>query len=115
MTLVKFNRKPFETGLDSFFNDFMTDLPTLFKNGNGNGPWKGFAPVNIKESEKNYRIEVVAPGFDKVDFKVNLDQDVLTISAEKKSEKTEENKPNEKEIRKEYRYQSFKRSFTIDE
>jgi len=55
---------------------------------------------------------VVAPGFEKTDFKVNLEQNVLTVSAEKKEEGKEENK---KQIRKEYNYKSFKRSFTIDE
>jgi HSP20 family protein len=57
-------------------------------------------------------LEVIAPGFQKEDFKVNLDNNTLTISAEKKEET--ENK-NEKFIRKEFKQQSFKRSFTIDE
>ena len=48
--------------------------------------WKGFVPVNIKETEKNYSIEVVAPGFEKTDFKISLDQQILTISAEKQNE-----------------------------
>ena len=57
-------------------------------------------------------MEVVAPGFQKEDFKINLDNNTLTISSEKKEET--ENK-DEKYIRKEYKHQSFKRSFTIDE
>jgi HSP20 family protein len=55
---------------------------------------------------------VVAPGFEKTDFKINLDKDVLTISAEKRE--GEKNEPG-KEIRKEYSFRSFKRSFTLDE
>ena len=112
MTQVKFSRKPFETTFNSLVDDLFSEIPVLFKNGNSQSNLTGFAPVNIKETEKNYRIDVVAPGFEKPDFKVNLDQDILTISAETKSEVKNE---GEKEIRKEYSYRSFKRSFTLDE
>ena len=54
----------------------------------------------------------MAPGFEKTDFIINLDQNLLTISAEKKDEVNQE---NEKQIRREYSYRSFKRSFTLDE
>lgn len=111
MTLVKLNRKPFERNFNSFVDDFFTELPGLFRN-EAEPQWKGFVPVNILETEKGYSLEVVAPGFEKTDFKVNLDQQVLTISAEKKEEVKDENK---KQIRKEYNYRSFKRVFTIDE
>ena len=57
-------------------------------------------------------MEVVAPGFSKEDIKIALDNYKLTISGEKRSE--EDNK-TEKVIRNEYKFQSFKRSFTIDE
>lgn len=112
MTQVRFSRKPFETTFNSLVDDLFAEMPVLFKNGNNQSQWTGFAPVNIKETEKNYSIDVVAPGFEKTDFKVNLEQDVLTISAEKKSETKN---GGEKEIRKEYSYRSFKRSFTLDE
>jgi HSP20 family protein len=108
MTTVKFNRKPF----NSFMDDFFTELPALFKNDFNNYEQKGLVPVNVKETEKSYRLEVIAPGFEKTDFKLNLEQNLLTISVEKKEE---EKKENEKEIRNEYSYRSFKRSFTIDE
>ena len=67
--------------------------------------------MNVKETEKSYQLEVIVPGFEKTDFKINLDQNLLTISGEKKNEMKE----NEKQIRREYSYHSFKRSFTIDE
>jgi HSP20 family protein len=77
---------------------------------------QGYVPVNIKESANDYILEVVAPGFEKADFKVNIDNNVLTVSAEKKSEENKEgNAVPEKQIRKEYSYRSFKRSFTIDD
>lgn len=69
-----------------------------------------FPAVNIKESEKQFNIELAVPGFSKEDFKISMDGDVLNISAQKKSE-TE--KKEEKYTRKEYSYNSFSRSFTM--
>lgn len=109
MTHVKFNRKPFEGTFNSLVNDLFAEIPVLYKNEQN---WKAAVPVNIKETDKNYSIEIVAPGFEKADFKVSLEQQLLTISAEKKNEAKEE---NEKQIRSEYSYRSFKRSFTLDE
>lgn len=116
MTLVKFNRRPFESTFNSLVDELFNDMP-VFNKRNGAGQWNGFAPVNIKETEKNYSLEVVAPGYSKEDFKVDLENDILTISAEKKEEaKNEANgHQNVKEIRREYNYRSFKRSFTLDE
>ena len=111
MTLVKFNRRPFDRTFNNFVDDFFSDLP-VFNGGDFKREWKGMVPVNVTENEKSYNIEVVAPGFEKADFKVTVDDQILTISAEKKSETPEENK---KQIRKEYNYRSFKRSFTLDE
>jgi HSP20 family protein len=109
MTVVKFNNRPANgfNLLDNFFNE----LPTFFKDDFGTKA-QGFIPVNVKETKDAYEVEVVAPGFEKNDFSINLENNVLFVSAEKKTET--ENK-NEKQIRKEYSYHSFKRSFTIDE
>ncbi|MBL7724696.1 MAG: Hsp20/alpha crystallin family protein [Chitinophagaceae bacterium] len=112
MAYVKFNSRPFEGTLNNFVDDLFTELPVLFKTDFNNPERKGSVPVNVKETEKNYLLEVVAPGFEKNDFKVNLDQDLLTISAEKESEAKAE---NEKQVRREYSFRSFKRSFTLDE
>ncbi len=114
MTQVKFNSKPFEGTFNNLFDDLFSEFPVLYKNEQN---WKGSVPVNIKETEKNYSIEVVAPGFKKTDFKISLEQQLLTISTEKKNEVKEDsdNNRNEKQIRKEYSYRTFKRSFTLDE
>ena len=111
MTLVKFNRKPFEGTFNSLVDDLFAEFPVFAKN-EFNPKWVGSAPANIKENEKSYSIEIVAPGFEKTDFKISLDQQLLTIEAEKKNEVKEE---NEKSIRREYSYRSFKRSFTLDD
>jgi HSP20 family protein len=112
MTYVKFNRKPFEEGFNNFVDDLFSELPVLFKNEFNQSERKGFVPANVKETAKSYQLEVIAPGFEKTDFKINVDQGILTVSAEKKNEVKEE---NEKQIRREYNYRSFKRSFTLDE
>ncbi len=83
-------------------------------------PWLrsevAFPPANILENETEYRVELGAPGMKKEDFKINLDEHskVLTISAEVKDEKKEENK-KERFTRQEYSYQSFSRSFSLPE
>lgn len=66
--------------------------------------------VNVVENEEGFRIEVAAPGLQKSDFKLNLEKNQLTISAEK--EQKEENK-TEKYTRKEFKYSSFQRTFTL--
>ncbi len=118
MTLVKFNHKPFQGSFNNLVDDLFADLPVFYKNG-FDQQWKSSVPVNIKETDKNYSIEVVAPGFEKTDFKISLEQQLLTISAERKTEVNEnsenKNNPAEKQIRKEYSYRSFKRSFTLNE
>jgi HSP20 family protein len=75
---------------------------------------KSTPSVNVKENEKEFALEVAAPGLEKQDFNVELNENVLSISAEKKSETTENNEQT-KFTRKEFSYASFKRSFTLDE
>lgn len=70
------------------------------------------APVNIKETDKAYQLEVIAPGLKKEDFNISVEKDVLTISYEKKEEQKE---TADKYIRNEYQYRSFKRNFTLSE
>ena len=70
--------------------------------------------VNISEDDKCFCVDVVAPGFKKEDFKVNIDDDILTISAETKTENGDENK-NKQYSRREYSYSSFTRSFRLPE
>lgn len=66
--------------------------------------------ANIIENEKNYRIELAAPGLEKKDFKVEVNNGILSVSAEKEEEKKEE---RENYKRREFTYNSFCRSFTL--
>jgi len=89
-----FNRGLMNWGLSNF-SDVNTTLPA----------------VNIRETDDNYVVEMAAPGMKKENFKIELENNILTISSEK-SEEHEEN-GNEKYSRREFSYQSFQRSFNL--
>lgn len=115
MKLVKTNDnvaalRPFGGLVDDFFNSpFGKRIDEdLLKSGN----FSTFPPVNIKETKEAYLLDVVAPGLEKSDFKINLEGKTLFIAFEQKNEKKEE---DEKHIREEYSYSSFKRAFTVDD
>jgi HSP20 family protein len=69
--------------------------------------------VNVKETNDEYEIEVAAPGMKKDDFKLNLENNQLTIASERKNEK--ELKEDDNYTRREFSYQSFQRIFAIPE
>lgn len=108
MTLVKFNNNLGQKSFSNFVDEFFQELP-----GNLNKDWNGgFPPVNIHETKDAYHLELNAPGRNKEDFSLNVDNGLLTISFEKKEEtKTEDYKT----VRKEFSYKSFKRSFNLDD
>ena len=66
--------------------------------------------ANIIENDKEFQIDLAAPGLDKKDFQVEIANGILNISAEKKREKKEE---NENYTRKEFSYSGFTRSFQL--
>jgi HSP20 family protein len=70
------------------------------------------APVNIRETDKEYELHVVAPGLKKEDFKLSVDHNMLTIAFEQKAE---DKQSEGKWVRNEYRLRSFKRTFTLNE
>jgi HSP20 family protein len=86
--------------MDRFFQDELTNH-TAYQ-----------PPVNIREEAEAYHLEIVAPGLNKHDFQVQINQQVLSVSYEKKPS-TEENK--EQFIRREFNLRSFKRTFTLSD
>lgn len=68
--------------------------------------------VNVVEKNNEYEIELAAPGLDKKDFNITLENGVLTIACEKEEEKEEKDKSY---TRQEYSYTNFERSFTLPE
>jgi HSP20 family protein len=76
--------------------------------------FRSLPAVNIEELEDKYSLELAAPGKSKKDFNIELDNDLLTISSEIKGEKRSEDKERNFS-RREFSYESFKRSFTLPE
>jgi HSP20 family protein len=68
--------------------------------------------ANITETPKEYKLELAAPGLERKDFTVEVENHTLTVSAEKEEEKKEEDKDYS---RKEYSFNSFCRTFTLPE
>ena len=112
MTLMKFQKQPVRTNTFPAFNDLFSD----FFEGVVNSDFRRWnnAAINIREDEGSYFLEVAAPGVKKEDFKLNVEDNVLRISAgtEKKEEKQEN---NGRYTRKEFSFSSFSRSFTLPE
>jgi HSP20 family protein len=101
-TITRKSFRPFY--LSNLFDD---DFFPVLQNRTSSMP-----AVNIKEDEKKYNLELAVPGMEKKDLKIEINEDVLTISSESKHE-TEENKDGYK--RKEFSYSSFCRNFYIPE
>lgn len=110
MSLIKFNNrnrlfpawtndnlKSFLSNDDFFNNDFFEEDSLM-------------PAMNVKEHDKDFEIEFAAPGFSKKDFEVTIDDNILNVCGEKKKEE-EENE--EGYTRKEFSYNSFKRSLSL--
>ena len=104
MTLIKHNRR---TQIPSIFDDrFMRDL---FHNDWNPTTSKTVPAVNIQESNEAFLLAFAVPGMKKEDFKIELNNDQLIISAEVESHKEE----TAKFTRKEFNFTSFERRFTL--
>lgn len=101
MNLIRWNRQP-------IFPDLFSDIEKGLFNGNWNDNW--MPATNIRDLDNKYEIELAVPGMKKEDFKISLDANLLTISAEKQSEVNEE---KDNYSRREFNYGSFSRSFTL--
>ena len=98
--------------LPTFFNDFF-DNDWMLK-ANATAP-----AINVIENEKDYKVELAAPGMTKEDFNIQLgNEGELTITMEKKSDTKEEPKEepkneNKKYLRREFSYTKFQQSFVL--
>lgn len=106
MTLVKrFNNQL--PDIANFFDDFFGGdfYPNAVSRGKRTVP-----AVNVQETEDEYQIEVAVPGMKKDDFKIEVNNNVLTISCEQEEKKEEKEKGY---TRQEFSYSAFRRSFAI--
>lgn len=90
------NPRVFDFNGDFFGADWATNVPS----------------VNIAENDRYFKIELAAPGLEKKDFKITIENEMLTISAEKQEEKKEE---KENYMRREFSFNKFTRSFRLPE
>ncbi|WP_296381511.1 Hsp20/alpha crystallin family protein [Winogradskyella sp.] len=110
MSLIKFNNrnrlfpswnneslKSFLSSDDFFNNDFFEEDSLM-------------PAMNVKEHDEDFEIEFAAPGFSKKDFEVTIDDNILNVCGEKKHEVEEK---EEDYTRKEFSYNSFRRSLTL--
>jgi HSP20 family protein len=113
MTHVKFTTRPAYKTLDNLFDGLLN------VNWNNDAVWNNSAKktpdspaVNIFETNDGYHLEMNVPGRNKEDFKVNFENELLTISYQKP-----EKKPSDdlKTVRREFSFNSFTRSFHVDE
>jgi HSP20 family protein len=114
MTLVKFkngnsfdsmfpasSRMDFPTFFNDVFDRFLTDEKVTW-----------MPAVNIVERENDFKVDLAVPGLDKKDFNIEVENNMLVVSGERKEEKIEE---KDKVTKREFHYGSFKRSFTLPE
>lgn len=103
-------RRTNQTWLPSIFNDFF-DNDWMVK-ANATAP-----AINVIETEKEYKVEVAAPGMTKDDFKIHINEDNdLVISMEKQTESTEgekEGKAESRYLRREFSYSKFQQTLIL--
>lgn len=108
MSLIKFNRRNnglpiFNSWIENTFKDedgFVTNLHNE----------QNFPPVNVEETDEEFRLSLAAPGLKKEDFDIQVKDNSLIISSES-SDSSEEK--NDNYTRREYSFNSFQRSFWL--
>ena len=106
MPIRKYNN---QNWLATFFNYFFDN--DWMEKANATAP-----AINVMEGEKEYKVEVAAPGMTKEDFNIHLgDDNELVITMEKKNESKETEKDNKKYLRREFSYSKFQQAFVLPE
>ena len=108
MTLIRRNQS--QPVFTNFFDDFLNKEWSDWGLKNYSRTNTTIPSVNISENDENFLIEVAAPGLDKSDFSIEVNQGTLKISSEIKSENQEK---DDRYTRREFSYQSFCRSFSL--
>jgi HSP20 family protein len=108
MTFVKVNNRPF----GNLLNDFLNEIPGSAARSFGQDLF-AFPQSNIHETSDAFHIELNVPGRVKEDFKIHVEEGLLTITFDSKNEAPSQE--DYKTIRREFEFKSFKRSFSLDE
>jgi HSP20 family protein len=97
----------FQNSLRHFFDDHLWESGLPLTGGGG-------IPVNVREMESHYEMDVIAPGLKKEDFNLNVEGNVLTISYEQNEQNNDQN-DKQGWSRNEFMLRSFSRSFSLDD
>jgi HSP20 family protein len=108
MSLTRWNNG---SNMTSLFDDLFTRDVWNWGLANNSTTNTTIPAVNIKETADMFEVEMAAPGMRKEDFKVELEDNNLTISSEFQNQ--QEEKEGERYTRREHSYQSFQRTFTL--
>lgn len=100
--------KTFTNGLiNEFFNRGLNDFF-------GGDDWVLSQPAaNVTETNDAFHLALAAPGFDKKDFTLNIENGYLTIEGNHQTKTEEKGDNSERVLRREFRYESFKRTFKL--
>lgn len=93
----------YNPAFNGFLRDVLRDEPSVSPAATSN------PSINVLETAEHFKIEVAAPGFDKSDFNVSTEKNVLTLAAKKEGN----NEPNGTLRRKEFSYSAFERTFRL--
>ena len=107
MTVIQYKKRPGGYAFNNSLHHFFPEFASLKKEGAANS--EDQIPVNIKETESDFVLEFVAPRFEKEDFKIRVDKNMLSVEAEPRTNSNE----SVKFIKSEYKFKPFKRSFTL--
>ncbi|TVR40043.1 MAG: Hsp20/alpha crystallin family protein [Bacteroidia bacterium] len=104
MTIIRWHKRPMRANI--FDDMFEKGFQTGFERNCGCVP-----ATNILEDDKGYEIQLAVPGMKKEDFRMEVEDNVLSVSFEKKEE--EKNSPGVEYLRREFEMDEFTRSFSI--
>lgn len=111
MAIIKYDKNRMFPAFDSLWDNFF-DKDYMTK---GMELGTKVPAVNVSETDKAFELEFAVPGLKKEDFHIDMDKDILTISAENQSENEETDQETKKVTRREFSYSSFTRSFRLPE
>lgn len=112
MNIIKYQTPRFNSFMPNFFDIFDGILGNDIAEFSGSDCLAKAPSVNIIEAENSYDLELAVPGFNKENISINVENEVLTIKGETKTEK-EDNKKSY--TRREFSYSSFTRSFNLND
>ena len=115
MSLLKRNRVMLPSSVNDYFNTGRL-FPSMFDYDQDllgiNGDAIMTPNANIYEDENNFEIEIAVPGMEREDFKIQMDNGILTVTGEKEEDEDDDTKNY---WRREFQYNAFSRSFTLPE